>query len=340
MKKSVIVMMSFLAFAACAPKNTVPALDLTYLDTETSPKVDFYQYSTGGWQANNPLRPEFPRYGSFDAIRERTQENLNALFESMTTLEAQKGTVDQKISDLYKMALDSTTRNALGAEPIQPYIAEIQAVQTRDQLVGLMGKMGLYGDGGFFDSGVQADLANSEMQVLYLGQGGLGMGDRDYYLKEENKALYDGYQAFLVKVLSLAGIEDAQTLAQKDMAIETELARISWTREQNRDMQAIYNPMSSQEIYKRWPGLRFDKYCAPAGIPDQEKIIVEQPSYFDGLSAMMEKADLETLKAYLLCQFVAGQAGALSDDFYTVSWEFFSIRWAAPRSSSPAGSVP
>ena len=335
MKKSVIVMMSFLAFAACAPKNTVPALDLTYLDTETSPKVDFYQYSTGGWQANNPLRPEFPRYGSFDAIRERTQENLNALFESMTTLEAQKGTVDQKISDLYKMALDSTTRNALGAEPIQPYIAEIQAVQTRDQLVGLMGKMGLYGDGGFFDSAVQADLANSEMQVLYLGQGGLGMGDRDYYLKEENKALYDGYQAFLVKVLSLAGIEDAQTLAQKDMAIETELARISWTREQNRDMQAIYNPMSSQEIYKRWPGLRFDKYCAPAGIPDQEKIIVAQPSYFDGLSAMMEKADLETLKAYLLCQFVAGQAGALSDDFYTASWEFFSHQMGGAKEQQP-----
>ncbi len=335
MKKSVIIMMSFLAFAACAPKSTVPALDLTNLDTETSPKVDFYQYSTGGWQANNPLRPEFSRYGSFDAIAERTQENLNALFESMTTLEAKKGTVDQKISDLYKMALDSTTRNSLGAEPIQPYIAEIQAVETRDELATLLGKMNLYGEGGFLGAGVEADLANSDVQVLYLGQGGLGMGDRDYYLKEENKALYEGYQAFLVKVLNLAGIQDAEALALKDLEVENAMARIFWSREQNRDMQAIYNPMSSQEIYQRWPGLRFDKLCAAAGIPDQEKIIVQQPSYFDGLSSMMEKCDLETLKAYLLCQFVSNQAGALSDDFYTASWEFFSHQMAGAQEQQP-----
>ena len=335
MKKPVFIMLSFLAFAACAPKNTPPALDMTSLDLTTSPKVDFYQYATGGWQANNPLRPEFSRYGSFDAIRERTQENLNALFESMITLEAKPGSVNQKISDLYKMALDSTTRNALGAEPIQPYIAQIRAVETRDQLATLMGEMALYGDGGFFGTGVEADLANSDVQVLYMGQGGLGMGDRDYYLKEENKALYDGYQALLVKALTLAGIEDAETLAQKDLDVENALAKISWTREQNRNMQAIYNPMSSKDIQTRWPGLRFDKYCAPAGISDQEKVIVQQPSYFDGLSAILEKCDLEDLKAYILCQYVKDQYSALSDDFYTASWEFFSHQMGGAKEQQP-----
>ncbi|MBQ9701367.1 MAG: M13 family metallopeptidase, partial [Bacteroidales bacterium] len=303
--------------------------------TTASPKVDFYQYATGGWQAKNPLKPEFSRFGSFDAIAERTRENLNQLFESMTTLEAKPGTVEQKISDLYKMALDSTTRNALGAQPIQPYIAEIQAVETRDQLAALLGKMNLYGEGGFLGAGVEADLVNSDVQVLYLGQGGLGMGDRDYYLKPENQALYDGYQAYLVKVLNLAGIEDAENMAQKDLIVETAMAKIFWSREQNRDMQAIYNPMSSQEIYQRWPGLRFDKLCAAAGIPDQEKIIVQQPSYFDGLSSMLEKCDLETLKAYLLCQFVSDQAGSLSDDFYTASWEFFSHQMAGTQEQQP-----
>ena len=188
MKKALIIMMSALSFAACAPKSGAPALDLTDLDTTVSPKADFYQYATGGWQVKNPLKPEFSRYGSFDALREQAQENLNALFQSMTSTEAAFGTVDQKISDLYKMAMDSTTRNELGAQPLQPYIAEIQTVQSKEELATLLGKMNLYGDGGFFGAGVEADLTNSDLQVLYLGQGGLGMGDRDYYLLESNKA--------------------------------------------------------------------------------------------------------------------------------------------------------
>ncbi|MBR1569179.1 MAG: M13 family metallopeptidase, partial [Bacteroidales bacterium] len=328
-------MSALLAFAACAPKSGAPALDMANLDPSTSPKEDFYQYSTGGWQKNNPLRPEFSRYGSFDAIRERTQENLNALFESMATMQAAKGSVDQKISDLYKMALDSTTRNSLGAQPIQPYIAEIQAVGTKDELATLLGKMNLVGEGGFFGAGVEADLTNSEIQVLYLGQGGLGMGDRDYYLLETNQALKDGYKAYLEKVLNLAGVADAANLVSKDMAMEDAMAAISWSREQNRDMTAIYNPMSTAQITAAWPAIRFDKVCAAAGIPAQDKVIVQQPSYFDGLNKLFDKTDLETLKAYLLCQFVSGQAGSLSDDFYTASWEFFSHQMAGAQEQQP-----
>ncbi len=335
MKKSIVMILSFLAFAACAPKNGVPALDMTSLDPSTSPKVDFYQYSTGGWQANNPLRPEFSRYGSFDAIRERTQENLNALFESMTTMEAEPGTLEQKISDLYKMALDSTTRNALGAEPIQKYIAQIQAVGSKDELARLLGEMNLYGEGGFFGAGVEADLADSDMQVLYLGQGGLGMGDRDYYLKEENKELYEGYRKYLVKVLTLAGIQNAEAVADRDLVVENAMAKIFWSREQNRDMQAIYNPMSSAQIDKRWPGLRFSTVCATAGVAPQEKVIVEQPSYFDGLSLLLETKNLVYLKDYLLCQFISGSAGSLSDDFYTAQWEFFSHQMAGAQEQQP-----
>ncbi len=335
MKKRVLVMMSLLAMAACAPKAGAPALDMTDLDTSVSPKEDFYQYATGGWQQKNPLRPEFSRYGSFDAIAERTQENLNALFQHMTTMKTEPGSVDQKIADLYKMALDSTTRNALGAQPIQPYIAEIQAVSSKDELATLLGKMNLVGEGGFFSAGVEADLANSDLQVLYMSQGGLGMGDRDYYLLESNQELKDGYKAYLVKVLNLAGVPDAQTMMEKDLQVEDAMAQIAWTREQNRDMQAIYNPMSSEAICKAYPGLRFNLVCDAAGIAPQEQVIVAQPSYFKGLSDLMEKTDLETLKAYLLCQFVSGQCGALSDEFYTASWEFFSHQMAGAQEETP-----
>ena len=329
-------MMSVIAAASCAQQSSkAPALDLTDLDTTVSPKVNFYQYATGGWQAKNPLRAEFSRYGSFDAIREQAQENLNSLFQEMTTLKATYGTVEQKISDLYKMALDSTTRNLLGAEPIKPYIAEIQAVQSKDELATLLGKMNVYGEGAFFGSGVEADLMDSDMQVLYLGQGGLGMGDRDYYLKEENKEFRDGYLNFLAKVLNLADVENASDIADMDMAIENEIAKISWTREQNRDMQAIYNPMSTEDICKAWPGIRFDKVCEAAGVAAQEKVIVEQPSFFEGLSKLIENTPLENLKAYVLAQFVSGQCSALSDEFYTASWEFFSHQMGGAQEETP-----
>ena len=330
-------MISLCALAACGPKGVqhAPALDLTDLDTTASPKVDFYQYATGGWQKKNPLKPEFSRYGSFDAIAETTQKNLNELFENMTTLEAKPGTVDQKISDLYKMALDSTTRNALGAEPIRPYLAEILAVDSQDALADLLGRMNLYGEGGFFGAGVEADLTNSDMQILYLGQGGLGMGDRDYYLLETNAALKQGYRDFLVKALTLAGVNDPAGVAARDMQVEDAMAPIFWSREQNRDMQAIYNPMSSAEIDARWPELRFGRVCAAMGIPAQDKVIVQQPSYFDGLNQLFKECDLETLKSYLLAQFVSGQCGALSDDFYTASWEFFSHQMAGAQEQRP-----
>ena len=335
MKKSLLIMMSMLAMAACGPKNTAPALDLTDLDTSTSPKEDFYQYATGGWQVKNPLRPEFSRYGSFDAIRERTQENLNALFESMATMNAKPGTVDQKISDLYKMALDSTTRNNLGAQPIQPYIQEILSVENHDQLAQLLGKMALVGEGGFFGFGVETDLANSDNQVLYLGQGGLGMGDRDYYLKPENAELKAGYVAFLKKALTLAGIENADEIVAKDMVIEDNLAGIFWTREQNRDMQAIYNPMSSAQICERYPGIRFDQILAAAGVAPQDMVIVQQPSYFQALSEALDNTTIDYLKAYILCNFVSSQCGALDDEMYTASWEFFSHQMAGAQEQQP-----
>ena len=334
MKKVTIIMMSLCALAACNQRGQ-GALDLTDLDPTTSPKEDFYQYATGGWQAKNPLKPEFSRYGSFDAIAETTQKNLNELFENMATLQAEPGTVDQKISDLYRMALDSTTRNALGAEPIKPYIAEIQAVKTLDEMADLLGKMNLYGEGGFFNAGVDADLANSDMQVLYLGQGGLGMGDRDYYLLETNAELKAGYQAFLEKALTLAGVENATEIAAKDLQVENAMAPIFWSREQNRDMTAIYNPMSSAEIDARWPELRFGRICAACNVPAQDLVVVEQPSYFDGLNDLLKKTDIETLKAYLLAQFVSGSCGALSDDFYTASWEFFSHQMAGAQEQRP-----
>ena len=338
MKKVYIMFMaSAMLLASCGQKQQekLPALDLGYLDTTVTPGQDFYQYATGGWQKSHPLPAEYSRYGSFDAIAENTQIQLNDLFAEMAKMNAEKGTVDQKISDLYKMALDSLTRNSLGAEPIKPYIAEIQAVSSKEDLARLLGRMNKVGEGGFYGAGVEADLMDSNMQILYMGQGGLGMGDRDYYLDPKNAELKAGYKAFLVKVLGLAGLENAEELAEKDMAVEDAMAQIFWPREKNRDMNAIYNPMSTDQIFKNWPNLHFDLTMQELNIPAQEKVIVQQPSYFDGLDAIFKNCDLESLKAYLLASFVSGSCGALSDDFYTANWEFFSHQMAGAQEQRP-----
>ena len=337
MKKIFAIMLSFMALASCGQQaEKAPALDLSNLDTTVSPKVDFYQYATGGWQVKNPLRPEFARFGSFDVIAENNQKQLNDLFESMLDMKAEKGSVDQKISDLYKMALDSTTRNALGAEPIKADIARIQAVNSKDELWQLLAQMSLEGTGaGFYGSGVEADLANSDMQILYLGQAGLGMGDRDYYLKEENAALKEGYRQFLVKVLNLCEIENSEDIAAKTLEVENQIAEFSWSREQNRDLAAIYNPMSSEQIFAAYPSIGLQAECEVLGIPAQEKVIVEQPSFFEKINAYIEATDLETLKAYCLAHLVSGSCNALSDDFYTASWEFFSHQMAGAQEQKP-----
>ena len=337
MKKIFAIMLSFMALASCGQQaEKAPALDLSNLDTTVSPKVDFYQYATGGWQVKNPLRPEFARFGSFDVIAENNQKQLNDLFESMLDMKAEKGSVDQKISDLYKMALDSTTRNALGAEPIKADIARIQAVNSKDELWQLLAQMSLEGTGaGFYGSGVEADLANSDMQILYLGQAGLGMGDRDYYLKEENAALKEGYRQFLVKVLNLCEIENAEDIAAKTLEVENQIAEFSWSREQNRDLAAIYNPMSSEQIFAAYPSIGLQAECEVLGIPAQEKVIVEQPSFFEKINAYVEATDIETLKAYCLAHLVSGSCNALSDDFYTASWEFFSHQMAGAQEQKP-----
>ena len=337
MKKTLTMIMAAAALcAACGQKQEkLPALDLSYLDTSVSPGEDFYKFATGGWQAAHPLPAEYSRYGSFDMIGENTQKQLNDLFVSMTKMNAEYGSVDQKISDLYKMALDSLTRNDLGAEPIRPYILRIQAVESKEDLARLLGQLNKEGEGGFYGSGVEADLMDSGMQILYLGQGGLGMGDRDYYLDPKNAGLKAGYEAFLVKIFQLSGLPDAEDLAAKALSVEDAIAEVSWPREKNRDMAAIYNPMSTDQIIKTWPNVHFDLTLEEAGVPAQEKVIVQQPSYFDGLDAIFANTDLETLKAYQLANFIQGACGALSDDFYTASWDFFSRQMAGAQEQRP-----
>ena len=326
MKKTALFMLPVLfAAASCQPKSEkVPAIDMSYLDLSVAPGTDFNQYANGGWIKNNPLKAEYARFGSFDQLREDNVERLNGLFAEMSKLNPAKGSVDQKIVDLYKLGLDSTRLNAEGAEPVKDELRIIYSAGDKKELVAVLAKLNLAGGGGFFGMGVDADLMDSNKQVLYLGQSGLGMGDRDYYMDAENAELHSKYQQMLEKLFTLAGETDAAAKALNTVKLEDALASFSWTSVQNRDYTKLYNPMSTAEIAKTFGGFDFGYFFQAMGIPAQDKVIVEQPSFFEGFAKLFESSDLSQLQDYLAAHSLMSAAPYMSDDFYAAQFDFFS----------------
>ena len=336
MKKFFAIMIPVMMLAACQPKEAkTPALDPTDMDLSVKPGDNFFLYANGGWMTKNPLKAEYARFGSFDVLREQNVENLNALFSEMTSMNPEPGTVDQKIVDLYKQGLDSTRLNAEGAAPLKKYLDELYAVKDKKALAAHLGGLNLVGEGGFVGGGVEADLMDSKNQIFYLGQGGLGMGDRDYYVDPANAALRKGYEAMLAKLFALAGLDNAEVRAANAAGIEDKLAQFSWTSVQNRDYVKQYNPMTSAQIYKAYPGFDFQAFAQAMGLPEMDKVIVQQPSFFEGFSKLFKDSSLDVLKDYLAAQLISGAAGSLSDEFYAASFDFFSTQMSGVTEQRP-----
>ena len=336
MKKIILMFIPLMVLASCSQKQAgVPAINPADMDTSVKPGDNFYMYANGGWIKNNPLKPEYARYGSFDVLRERNVEDLNALFSEMTEMTPEPGSIDQKIVDLYKQGLDSTRLNAEGAAPLKKYLDEIYAIGDKAALAAHLGKMNLVGEGGFFGGGVDADLMDSKTQIFYLGQGGLGMGDRDYYVDPANAELRKGYEAMLERFFALAGLDRSAERAANAAGVEDRLAEFSWTSVQNRDIQKLYNPMSSAEIYKAYPGFDFKGFAAAMGLPEMDKVIVEQPSFFEGFSKLFKDTPLDVLKDYVAAQLINGAASSLSDDFYAANFDFYSTQMSGITEQKP-----
>lgn len=331
-----IIMASVAMLAACQPKGeTVPAIDLTDLDQSVAPGEDFYRYADGGWMVKNPLSPEYARYGAMDVLRTRNEERLNELFSSMTTMNPEKGSVDQKITDLYKQGLDSLRLNEEGAKPVMPYLESIYSAEDKSALVRELARLNKTGNGGFFGVGVSTDLMDSNMQILYIGQGGLGMSDRDYYVDPKNAELHSAYTGMLEKMFALCGYENAAQKAANAVSVEDKLARFSWSSVEMRDVEKSYNPMSSAEFISTYKGFDFDLFFSELGIAEQKKMVVEQPSYFKEFSDFFASEPIENLKDYVAGQFIIEAASSLSDDFYTASFDFFSTKLSGVTVQKP-----
>lgn len=340
MKKGILIMSVVIMAAAtsCGTKSAgekVPAIDLANLDPSISAKEDFYQYATGGWQKNHPLKPEYSRYGSFDVLRENNEIRLNELFQGLSSVKAEKGSVQQKISDLYAMGLDSTRLNAEGVNPVKPYLDALESVKDVESYVRAMADIELHGDGGCWGVYAESDMTDNSNTVLYITQSGLALGNRDYYLLAENAELREGYLNFLKKIFTLAGDEKAEQKAKDAFDFQMTIAEPSWSMIQQRDIEARYNPMTPEQLYKEYPALRFDAYLDAMGIPAQSKIVLEQPSYFKALNRILAKTNPRILRHYLQAQLLSGACGYISDDFTDASFDFFSAQMSGIKEQKP-----
>ena len=314
---------------ACATNNAetgdvVPAIDKNNFDEAINLKDDFYQWATGGWQKNNPLKPEFSRYGSFDVLRENNEVRINDLFKAMTESKAAFGSVEQKISDLYKMGLDEERLNKEGAEPIRAAVEAILATADREALIASIPALHTDGIGVFFAAYPGADLADSNMTILYLEQGGLGMGNRDYYVDEANSDKKAAYRTYLEKIFTLAGVEgDVKKMADDVIAIEDRIAEKSWSNVECRDIQKGYNPYTVDAVRKEFSTVNWDAYFAAMKIEGLNKIVVSQPSSFANIMDVLATADVDALRSYVAAHYIDAAASYLSEEFALASFEFF-----------------
>ena len=316
-------------------EQATPAIDRANFDESVALNNDFYQYATGGWQKNNPLKPEFARYGTFDVLRENNEIRLNDLFAAMTKTQAEHGSVEQKISDLYTMGLDSVRLNQEGITPVKNDVNQIMALNNLTEVAIAVARIHTAAGNPLFGMGVSADLLNSNINALYAEQSGLGMGNRDYYFGQENEAKRKGYTEWLKKAFEIYGAADAAAMAEDVMAFETKMADKFRNNVALRDVEANYNPMSKADFVKRYAAFDWATYITEMGIGEFDKIIVGQPEVFDNLNSLLKSEKLSTIKNYLAASVLRSAAGYVGDDLYAAHFEFFGRQMSGQQEMRP-----
>ncbi len=338
MKRIILLAATVACMASCQNNNTkTPAIDLRNFDLTVAPNADFYQYATGGWQKNNPLKPEFSRYGSFDVLRENNEKRINALFQEMTKLETTPGSIEQKIADLYKMGLDSARLNAEGAAPLAADLQLVDGLTDRAQLPEVLAKIHMALANPFFGIGGMADLMDSNTNTLYVAQSGISMGDRDYYVDPQNAKIKEAYKNYLIKLFTLCGYEAAaaETAAADALEIEDSLAEVYFSNVEQRDLPAQYNPMSRAEFAKAYDAIDWDIYFEGMGLADADRMIVQHKRVMERVNELLKNLPLEKIRHYLAAQIIDGGARSLSDDFQTASFEFYGKTMSGQQEQKP-----
>ncbi|MEZ3519393.1 MAG: M13 family metallopeptidase [Muribaculaceae bacterium] len=324
--KSILLLSALAAVSMTASAEHLKSITADEIDNSIPAKEDFYRHVNQRWMDANPLTPEHARYGKFNILDDSSKNRVRRIVTNLASTNPQKGTVAYKIAALYETAMDSVRRNKLGAQPVQAQLRKIDSA-TPEQMDDLFLWMHKEYGAPLVGIGIQEDLNNSSQYAMYIGSTGLGMGDRDYYLKTDadNSKVRKAYTNLIRKQMQLAGFskKDASRIASNVLKVETLLADSTWTREQTRNLNAMNNVRSLEWVKQNYPAFPWDRFFVETmGIETPKQFIVTEMNTVGQANKLYSSLSPRELKDYYLWEFLSGASGALSDDFTNANFEF------------------
>jgi len=313
-------------------------IDHQYFDQNVKGNDDFYQHVNGGWLKNTEIPADKSRWGTFDILHEESLKQLHDIVDELSKQQLVEGSSEQKVASLYANFMDEKSIETLGIQPIQAEITNVDALKSKKDIAQLAAHFSRIGVTSPFDVGIDQDMKNSTEMVAMLGQSGLGLPDRDYYLKNDAKfkKIRLQYLKYIEKTLSLAGDKQAAQHAQGILKLETQIAKIQWSNVQNRDVTKLYNIYKTQYLAKLSPKIDWQTYLEKQELSDKIKTIqVIQPSYFKGLSPIVDNTSLEVWKAYFKFHLVSDFSSLLSQAFVDNSFDFYSKQLREIKEQKP-----
>lgn len=325
---AIAMAMTTMSCASFAQAQLKSGINIENLDKSVNPADDFYQFACGGWMKNNPLPAAYSRFGSFDQLQLDNDKRINGILAELESNTYAKGTIEQKLSDLYKLAMDSDRLNREGVQPVMPYIKEVEACKTVSDIEQLKQKYGEYGISSFYGSYIAADEKNAKQNIFQISQGGLSLRQKEYYLDDDDatKNIREAYKKHIVRMFQFFGFTKQQ--AQKKMEgilhIETELAKVSKSQTELRNPEANYNKFILKDASLRWPNVLIEKNANDEGIDSKylQTLVVGQPAFFDGLNKLLADIDAEEYKAYVEWDIISSSTSLLADYITAAQFDF------------------
>ena len=340
MKKLLTLMAIAMTSMAVSAQNQ-PGIKPENMDKTVKPQDDFYMYATGGWQKRNPLPAAYSRFGSFDQLQEDNNKRINSILDELQKKKFAEGTTERKLSDFYKLAMDAERRNKEGIAPVKPLLDEMEEADTKDDLFKIQKKYAVFGYGVPFGSGFSADAKNVTMNIFHVSQGGLTLGQKDYYLNNDEATvkIREAYKKHIVKMFKLFGFDEDDAIEKRDAIFryETALALISKSRTELRDPQSNYNKMTLKEFQTNYPNIPLEVLANAEGVKSEyiQEMIVGQPKFMEGLDKLSAALNADDLKAYMQWDVITSSASLLSDEIREANFEFFGKAMSGRKEDYP-----